>query len=154
MKTDNSQSIRRNRWFRLASSLMATLFLITCIASCSEEDISGDITGKYGNLTGADNTVITIGTRGDGYTMKCTYEDFGSGEYFEWNGTFKNLPTDAVVGSNGEEIGEIHFSGTDAVTFTAYTQKKDSYKAYRDELTDLPRSGQQPTDSIPAPEKK
>lgn len=68
--------------------------------------------------------------------------------------TFKNLPTDAVVGSNGEEIGEIHFSGTDAVTFTAYTQKKDSYKAYRDELTDLPRSGQQPTDSIPAPEKK
>lgn len=54
MKTDNSQSIRRNRWFRLASSLMATLFLITCIASCSEEDISGDITGKYGNLTGAD----------------------------------------------------------------------------------------------------
>lgn len=25
MKTDNSQSIRRNRWFRLASSLMATL---------------------------------------------------------------------------------------------------------------------------------
>ena len=51
MKTDNSQSIRRNRWFRLASSLMATLFLITCIASCSEEDISGDITGKYGNLT-------------------------------------------------------------------------------------------------------
>lgn len=134
---------------------MATLFLITCIASCSEEDISGDITGKYGNLTGADDTVITIGTRGDGYTMKCTYEDFGSGEYFEWNGTFKNLPTDAVVGSNGEEIGEIHFSGTDAVTFTAYTQKKDSYKAYyRDELTDLPRSGQQPTDSIPAPEKK
>ena len=96
MKTDNSQSIRRNRWFRLASSLMATLFLITCIASCSEEDISGDITGKYGNLTGADDTVITIGTRGDGYTMKCTYEDFGSGEYFEWNGTFKNLPTDAV----------------------------------------------------------
>lgn len=89
MKTDNSQSIRRNRWFRLASSLMATLFLITCIASCSEEDISGDITGKYGNLTGADDTVITIGTRGDGYTMKCTYEDFGSGEYFEWNGTFK-----------------------------------------------------------------
>lgn len=68
MKTDNSQSIRRNRWFRLASSLMATLFLITCIASCSEEDISGDITGKYGNLTGADDTVITIGTRGDGYT--------------------------------------------------------------------------------------
>ena len=81
MKTDNSQSIRRNRWFRLASSLMATLFLITCIVSCSEEDISGDITGKYGNLTGADDTVITIGTRGDGYTMKCTYEDFGSGEY-------------------------------------------------------------------------
>lgn len=67
MKTDNSQSIRRNRWFRLASSLMATLFLITCIVSCSEEDISGDITGKYGNLTGADDTVITIGTRGDGY---------------------------------------------------------------------------------------
>lgn len=89
MKTDNSQSIRRNRWFRLASSLMATLFLITCIVSCSEEDISGDITGKYGNLTGADDTVITIGTRGDGYTMKCTYEDFGSGEYFEWNGTFR-----------------------------------------------------------------
>ena len=52
---------------------------------------SGHITGKYGNLTGADDTVITIGTRGDGYTMKCTYEDFGS-EYFEWNGTFKNLP--------------------------------------------------------------
>ena len=86
-------------------------------------------------------------------SMKCTYEDFGSGEYFEWNGTFKNLPTDAVVRSNGEEIGEIHFSGTDAVTFTAYTQKKDSYKAYRDELTDLPRSGQQPTDSIPAPKE-
>lgn len=154
MKQNNARSTRQNNWFRLMSSLLTSLFMLTFISSCTEEEISGDITGKYGNLTGSFDTVITIGISGNGYTLKCTYEEYESGAYYVWNGTFKNLPTDAVIGSNGEEIGEVHFSGNDAVTFTASTQRKGSYKAYRDELTDLPRSSRQLTDSIPAAEKK
>ena len=40
MKTDNSQSIRRNRWFRLASSLMATLFLITEVSQVNKYQLA------------------------------------------------------------------------------------------------------------------
>ena len=108
---------------------MATLFLITCIASCSEEDIS--VTRKYGNLTGADDTVITIEHGGDGYTMKCTYKI--SEAVKASNGTELSiiLPTDAVVGSN--VIENLFQRNPCEKCFTAYTQKKDSYKAYRDE---------------------
>lgn len=123
-----------NRTFILMAMIVAS--------SCTPDDELTDITGKYGNLTGESDTVITIGKTPDGYSFQCTYEEFPktrADNYYTWRGSFQSTPSDIVRDSQGEKIGNISIS-SDHVTFTATTQRPGTYKAYRDEMADLPRS--------------
>lgn len=112
--------------------MLAAMIVAT---ACSTDDEPTEITGRYGNLTGDSDTVITIGKTSDGYSFQCTYELFQD-SYFVWNGTFKNTPSDVVTDSQGNKIGNVSIS-SDAVTFTATTQRPGTYKAYRDEMADM-----------------
>ncbi len=107
--------------------------------ACTTDDEPTEITGRYGNLTGESDTVITIGKTSDGYSFQCTYEIFPKSRadnYYVWNGTFKNTPSDVVTDSQGNKIGNVSIS-SDAVTFTATTQRPGTYKAYRDEMAGM-----------------
>lgn len=123
-----------NRFLVLTAILLAP--------ACTTEDEPTDITGRYGNLTGVSDTVITIGKTSDGYSFRCTYEEFPktrAKEYYIWKGTFRNTPSDTVTDSEGNQIGTVSVH-SDYVSFTATTQRPDTYKAYRDEMADLSRS--------------
>lgn len=123
-----------NRTFILMAMFIAS--------SCTSDDEPTDITGRYGNLTGESDTVITIGKTSEEYSFQCSYEEFPktrTDNYYTWSGTFQNTPTDVVRDSQGKKIGSISI-GSDHVTFTATTKRPGTYKAYRDEMTDLPRN--------------
>lgn len=128
--------------------IMNRIFALTTIfivSACATEEEPSDITGTYGNLTGESDTVITIGKTSDGYSFQCTYEEFPrtkADTYYIWKGTFSHIPSDAITDNEGKQIGRISVSNN-YVTFTATTQRPDTYKAYRDEMADLPRSYKQ-----------
>ena len=116
--------------------MLAAMIVAT---ACTTDDEPTEITGRYGNLTGESDTVITIRKTSDGYSFQCTYEVFPKSRadnYYVWNGTFKNTPSDVVTDSQGNKIGNVSIS-SDAVTFTATTQRPGTYKAYRDEMADM-----------------
>lgn len=119
------------------------LLISAAVAGCTSDDDLGDITGKYGKLTGETDTVIEITQLKDGYRMTCRYqeylEDEQREEIYRWEGTFQNTPSDVVKDAQGKEIGNISFASGE-VTFKATTQRPGTYKAYKDELADLPRS--------------
>lgn len=119
------------------------LLISAAVAGCTSDDDLGDITGKYGKLTGETDTYIEITQLKDGYRMNCRYqeylEDEQKEEIYRWEGTFQNTPSDVVKDAQGKEIGNISFASGE-VTFKATTQRPGTYKAYKDELADLPRS--------------
>lgn len=109
--------------------------------SCSTEEVTEEnVVGVYTNLTDNSNTEITIQQSSSHFTFKCIFDDNREGSYksYTWTGTFSNIPEDDVMSGN-EKIGRVKFS-SGSVTFEAYTQRKDTYKGYRDDLADLGRS--------------
>lgn len=47
------------------------LLISAAVAGCTSDDDLGDITGKYGKLTGETDTYIEITQLKDGYRMNC-----------------------------------------------------------------------------------
>ena len=117
---------------------MLCVAMIAGLASCSSEEVTEEnVVGVYTNLTDNSNTEITIQQASDYFTFKCIFDDNREGNIksYIWTGTFKNIPSDVVMNGN-EEIGTVKFS-SGSVTFEAYTQRKDTYKGYSDDLADL-----------------
>lgn len=48
--------------------MLAAMIVAT---ACTTDDEPTEITGRYGNLTGESDTVITIGKTSDGYSFQC-----------------------------------------------------------------------------------
>lgn len=90
------------------------LLISAAVAGCTSDDDLGDITGKYGKLTGETDTYIEITQLKDGYRMNCRYqeylEDEQREEIYRWEGTFQNTPSDVVKDAQGKEIGNISFA--------------------------------------------
>lgn len=136
MKTNLFESIRKKAFY-----LMLGIAMTACFVSCSTEEVTEkNVVGVYTNLTDNSNTEITIQQSSSHFTFKCIFDDNREGSYksYTWTGTFSNIPEDDVMSGN-EKIGRVKFS-SGSVTFEAYTQRKDTYKGYRDDLADLGRS--------------
>ena len=121
----------------LSSILLAT----ATFTSCEEEEVTEEgVVGTYANITDNAVTEITIQEISDGYSFKCIFDDNRNDQSksYIWNGKFKNIPKDNVY--DGEtNIGIVEFSKGE-VEFKALTQRKDTYRAYSDDLADLYRS--------------
>lgn len=52
------------------------LLISAAVAGCTSDDDLGDITGKYGKLTGETDTYIEITQLKDGYRMNCRYQEY------------------------------------------------------------------------------
>lgn len=136
MKTNLFESIRKKAFYLMLGIAMTAGFV-----SCSTEEVTEEnVVGVYTNLTDNSNTEITIQQSSSHFTFKCIFDDNREGSYksYTWTGTFSNIPEDVVMNGN-EKIGRVKFS-SGSVTFEAYTQRKDTYKGYRDDLADLGRS--------------
>lgn len=136
MKTNLFESIRKKAFYLMLGIAMTAGFV-----SCSTEEVTEEnVVGVYTNLTDNSNTEITIQQSSSHFTFKCIFDDNREGSYksYTWTGTFSNIPEDDVMSGN-EKIGRVKFS-SGSVTFEAYTQRKDTYKGYRDDLADLGRS--------------
>lgn len=136
MKTNLLESIRKKAFYLMLGIAMTAGFV-----SCSTEEVTEEnVVGVYTNLTDNSNTEITIQQSSSHFTFKCIFDDNREGSYksYTWTGTFSNIPEDDVMSGN-EKIGRVKFS-SGSVTFEAYTQRKDTYKGYRDDLADLGRS--------------
>lgn len=136
MKTNLFESIRKKAFYLMLGIAMTAGFV-----SCSTEEVTEEnVVGVYTNLTDNSNTEITIQQSSSHFTFKCIFDDNREGSYksYTWTGTFSNIPEDVVMSGN-EKIGRVKFS-SGSVTFEAYTQRKDTYKGYRDDLADLGRS--------------
>lgn len=126
---------------RKAFYLILGIAMTAGSVSCSTEEVTEEnVVGVYTNLTYNSNTEITIQQSSSHFTFKCIFDDNREGSYksYTWTGTFSNIPEDDVMSGN-EKIGRVKFS-SGSVTFEAYTQRKDTYKGYRDDLADLRRS--------------
>lgn len=138
------KSIKRKAFY-----FMLCLTMLAGFVSCSTEEVTEEnVVGVYTNLTDNSNTEITIQQTSDKFNFKCIFDDNREGNIksYTWIGTFKNIPSDIVMNGN-EEIGTVKFS-SGSVTFEAYTQRKDTYKGYRDDLADLSYSRSLINDSI------
>lgn len=116
-----------------------TGIFLSFLASGCESDFDGNITGTYSNQTNTLITTIHIQATSQGYRFSCIFDDnreSNLGKYYEWEGTFQNVPADKVLDADSQEIGTVEFSEGE-VTFKAKTKRPGTYKAYADDMADI-----------------